>query len=151
MIEYDIVDILPHNPPMILIDRVVDYNIEEKWLISQVVIDEKGVFFDKELDGISSVVGIEYMAQTIGCYAFFSNGCKPPKIGFLLGSRLYNTGIDVFKNGEVYSVKVNEIFTDEQIVAFDCIIFDNDEEEVASATVNVYQSDDAERFFTQNG
>lgn len=150
MIDYDIAEILPHNPPMIVIDKVIDYNLEEKWLISQVEIKEKSIFFDKSIDGISSSVGIEFMAQTIGCYAFFNNGCKSAKIGFLLGSRLYNTGIEYFKNNEVYTVKVKEIFTDEQIVAFDCIIYDKDEEEVASATVNVYQSDDAERLLTQN-
>lgn len=150
MIDYDLADILPHNSPMILIDRVLEYDLSEKYLVSEVVIKEESIFFDKSIEGVSSTVGIEFMAQTIGCYAYFNNGCKTPKIGFLLGSRLYNTGIETFKKDETYTIKVKEIFTDEQIVAFDCIIFDKDEEEVASATVNVYQSDDAERFFTEN-
>ena len=150
MTKYDLEKILPHNPPMILINDVVDYNIKEKWLISKIVIDENSLFFDKSLNGISSTVGIEFMAQTIGCYAYFKNECKPPKIGFLLGSRLYNTGVDVFQKDEIYSLKVNEIFTDEQIIVFDCIMYGKDEEEVASATINVYQSDDIEGFLLNN-
>lgn len=150
MTNYDLTKVLPHKPPMILINDVVDYNIEEKWLVSKVIIDEKSLFFDRSLNGISSTVGIEFMAQTIGCYAYFKNECKTPKIGFLLGSRLYNTGIDVFPKGETYTLKVNEIFTDEQIVAFDCIMYDKDEEEVASATINVYQSDDIMEFVSEN-
>lgn len=147
MSNYDLSQVLPHNHPMILVNDVLDYNIEEKWLISEIVIDDKSLFFDKSMNGISSTVGIEFMAQTIGCYAYFKNNCNAPKIGFLLGSRLYNVGVDVFSLGERYTLKVNEIFTDEQIVAFDCIMYDKYEEEVASATINVYQSDDIEGLF----
>lgn len=150
MSNYDLSKVLPHNYPMILIDDVLDYNIEDKWLVSEIIIDEKSLFYDKSINGISSTVGIEFMAQTIGCYAYFKNKCESPKIGFLLGSRLYNTGVDVFPLGERYTLKVNEIFTDEQIVAFDCIMYDKTGEDVASATVNVYQSDEIEGFFLKH-
>ncbi len=149
MSNYDLSKILPHSYPMILINDVLDYNLEEKWLVSEVVIDDSSLFFDKSINGISSTVGIEFMAQSIGCYAYFKNKCATPKIGFLLGSRLYNTSVDVFPLGERYTLKVNEIFTDEQIVAFDCIMYDKDNEEVASATINVYQSDDIEGFLNE--
>lgn len=149
--EYKTKDILPHNPPMVLIDKVIDVNLEEKTLISEINIDENNIFFDKSINGIDSTVGIEFMAQTIGCYAFFKNNCKPPKIGFLLGSRLFNTGIPIFKLNEKYTIKVKEIFTDEQIVAFDCIMYDRKNEEIASATINVFQAENAEEFITNNG
>ena len=82
------------------------------------------------------------MAQTIGCYAFYSKKEKEPRIGFLLGSRLYNNSIDLFKENETYTVKAVEAYYDNDISAFDCFIYDKLEEEVASATINVYQSDD---------
>ena len=63
--------ILPHKEPMILIDDIVDYSLEEKWLKSCVTITKDSLFFDKDLNGIDSIIGIEYMAQTIGCYAYY--------------------------------------------------------------------------------
>ncbi len=142
MTNYDLTKILPHKPPMILIDDVLEYDLEEKTLTSIVDITEDKLFFDKTQNGITPLAGIEFMAQTIGCYAYFKSNCRPPKIGFLLGSRLYNNAVSLFECGKSYTVKVKEIFTDSQIVAFDCIIFDNGDE-IASATINVYQSDDA--------
>ena len=62
--------ILPHKKPMILIDDVVGYNIGEGWLKSIVTINKDCTFYDEKLGGVPSVVGIEYMAQTIGCYAY---------------------------------------------------------------------------------
>ena len=86
--------ILPHKPPMILIDDVIDYSIEEKWLKSCVTIRKDCLFFDNQLNGIDSVIGIEYMAQTIGCFAHLQKHLEEPQIGFLLGTRLYNKAIE---------------------------------------------------------
>lgn len=150
MSKYDLSKVLPHSYPMILVNDILNYNIDEKWLVSEIVIEEKSLFYDKSMNGVSSTVGIEFMAQTIGCYAYFKNKCANSKIGFLLGTRLYTAGVDIFPLGERYTLKVNEIFTDEQIVVFDCIMYDKCEEEVASATINVYQSDDIEEFIINN-
>ena len=51
------------------------YILDEKELSQKMVIayylsKKTGIFFDKSINGIDSVIGIEYMAQTIGCYAY---------------------------------------------------------------------------------
>ena len=130
--------ILPHNEPMILIDDIVDYSLDEKWLKTCVTISEKSLFYDKELKGIDSVIGIEYMAQTIGCYAYFKNNLKEPKIGYLLGTRLYNNAIKLFELGKTYYIVVKEVFVAE-IYSFECFIYNDKNEEISSATINVYQ------------
>ena len=130
--------ILPHKKPMILIDDVIDYSVEEGWLKSTVAISKDSMFYDNTIGGISSVVGIEYMAQTIGCYAYLKANIGKPLIGFLLGTRLYNNKTDIFKEGETLEILVKEVFSGNGIVSFDCIIY-NQGEETASATVNVYQ------------
>ena len=149
MPKYDLTKILPHKPPMILIDDILEYNLEDKTLTAIVNIHNKKILFDKIHNGINAVSGIEFMAQSIGCYAYFKNNCNHPKIGFLLGARLYNCAIEYFENHKSYIIKIHEIFTDNQIVAFDCIIYDN-KEEIASATINVYQSDDIREFTNKN-
>ena len=130
--------ILPHKEPMILIDDVIDYSADEKYLKTCVTIDKNSLFFDKELNGIDSLIGIEYMAQTIGCYAHLRQGLSKPNIGFLLGTRLYNNAIKVFELGKTYYILVKEVFVAD-IFSFDCFIYNDKNNEIASATVNVYQ------------
>ena len=130
--------ILPHKKPMILIDDVVGYNIGEGWLKSIVTINKDCTFYDEKLGGVPSVVGIEYMAQTIGCYAYYKAKVEKPLVGFLLGTRLYNNKNEIFKENETLEILVKEVFSGNDIVSFDCFIY-NQDEEVASATVNVYQ------------
>ena len=133
--------VLPHEEPMILIDDIIGYSIEEKWLKTCVTIREDSLFFDKTLNGVDSVVGIEYMAQTIGCYAYFRKKLSEPKIGFLLGTILYNNAIKTFELGKTYYILVKEVFVAE-IYSFECFIYNDKDEEVASATINVYQNED---------
>ena len=137
MSKKDLAKILPHKEPMILIDNIIDYSLKEKWLKSSVTINENSIFYDKELHGIDSVVGIEYMAQTIGCYAHYRNNSAEPKIGFLLGTRLYNNAISKFELGKTYYILVKEAFVAE-IFSFECFIYNDKDEEVASAIINVF-------------
>ena len=133
--------ILPHKESMILIDDVIDYSIEEKWLKACVTITEDSLFYDKDLKGIDGLIGIEYMAQSIGCYAYYRNNNLKPKTGFLLGTRLYNNAVKVFELNKTYSILVKEVFVAD-IYSFECFIYNENNEEVASATINVYQDSD---------
>jgi len=137
MSKEELAKILPHKEPMILIDNIDDYSLDEKWLRASVTINEDSLFYDKELKGIDSVMGIEYMAQTIGCYSFYRNKLKEPKIGYLLGTRLYNNAIEYFELGKTYHILVKEVFVAD-IYSFECFIFNENNEEISSATINVF-------------
>lgn len=143
--KYDLEKILPHSHPMILIDDIDEINLQEGFVISNVKIRENSMFFDKEINGISYITGIEFMAQTIGCYAHIKSGNNEPKIGFLLGTRSYKCNLQKFENGKTYTIKAKEIFGDNQLVSFECFIY-NDNKECARAMVNVYQPEDASEF-----
>lgn len=143
--NYDIEKILPHNRPMILIDDIVEVNKESRYVIAKVTIKEEMIFFDKTINGISALTGIEFMAQTIGCYAFFGNENEKPKIGFLLGSRSYKNNLEKFENGETYYIKASEIFSDNELVSFNCLIY-NGGNEYASAVINAFQPKNARKF-----
>ncbi len=138
--NYDLEKILPHKRPMILIDDIIEYLPDENKIKTVVTIKEKALFYDKKTKGVSSVTGIEYMAQTVGCYAFLKDNLPEPKIGFLLGSRLYKSKIDKFSLDETYTIEANEIFSGNDIVSFDCLIYNQQKEEIANATLNVYQA-----------
>lgn len=138
MKKYNLEKILPHNHPMILIDELLDIDINTMTAKASVTISEDKIFYDKDLKGVSTLVGIEYMAQTIGCCAYFLNGEKEPEVGFLLGTRFYKTFIDKFELNKTYTISAKQVFSDNQLVSFECFIYNNDIE-CASATVNVYQ------------
>lgn len=135
--------VLPHDTPMILIDDLVEVNLEAKYVVAKTTIKKDMVFYDDEIHGVSSLCGIEFMAQTVGCYAYYKNKSKEPQIGFLLGTRLYNNAVEVFNQGETYTIKAFEIYGDSGIVSFECFIYDSRDEECASATLNVYQDGNA--------
>lgn len=130
---------------MILIDDVEEVNLDEGFLTASVTISAENMFFDRELNGISYLAGIEFMAQTIGCYAHFKSGRTKPKIGFLLGTRSYKCNIEKFENGKTYKIKAKEIFGDNELVSFECFIY-NEGTECARAVVNAYQPQDASEF-----
>lgn len=135
--NYDLEKVLPHNHPIILIDEILDYNLEEHTASTLVKIYEDKMFFDKTINGISPIVGIEFMAQTLGCYSYFKNNNKTPKIGFLLGTRLYKNHIECFENGKEYRVEAKEVFSDTELVSFECFIY-NENEICAEAVINAY-------------
>lgn len=134
-------EILPHKKPMILIDELINVDLEKLSAKTKVKIDENKIFYDKTLNGIDHLAGIEFMAQTIGCYAFYKNGKKRPKAGFLLGTRNFKSGINYFKKNEVYEIEIKELFMDDELVSFECFIYNNGKE-CQKAVVNVYQPKD---------
>lgn len=137
MKNLDLEKILPHKYPMILIDNILDYDLDKKYIRTNVEIYEDKIFFDKSLNGISPSVGIEFMAQTIGCYSYFKNNERPPRIGFLLGTRLYENKLFCFENGKTYEIRAKEVFENDELVSFECFIY-NANEVCSEAVINVY-------------
>lgn len=148
--NFPISKILPHEFPMVLIDEIIEVKFEKNYLRAKVKIKEGMPFFDKTTNGISSIAGIEFMAQTIGCYSYLKSGENEPKMGFLLGTRMYNNIVEQYENGKEYFIKVEEIYNDNKICAFGCQIFNDEQEEIACATINAYQPDNIEEILKEN-
>ncbi len=147
---------LPHSAPMVLIDEVLNVDMENQIVKTSVKIQDNKIFFDKEINGISPLVGIEFMAQTIGCYAYFKAGKTIPKIGFLLGTRQYENSLEKFENGKTYVITAQEIYGDNELVSFECLIYNEGEDEnpenyIAKATINAFQPKDAEKYIKELG
>ena len=147
---------LPHSAPMVLIDEVLNVDMENQIVKTSVKIHDDKIFFNKEINGISPLVGIEFMAQTIGCYAYFKAGKTIPKIGFLLGTRQYENKLERFENGKTYILTAREIYGDNELVSFECLIYNEGEDEnpenyVAKATINAFQPKDVEKYIKELG
>ena len=142
---------LPHSEPMVLIDKLIDVDMKKQIVKTSVTIHKDKIFFDKDINGVSPLVGIEFMAQTIGCYAFYKAKMSIPKIGFLLGTRLYENSLEKFENGKTYIITAREVYGDSELVSFECLIYnegeDGDESKyIAKAIINAFQPKDVEKY-----
>ena len=164
---------LPHSTPMVSIDDVLTVDMENQIVKASVKIHKDKILFDKEINGISPLVGIEFMAQTIGCYAYFkanhkifgsniknltkeafSQIEKKPSIGFLLGTRLYENSLEKFENEKTYIITAQEIYGDDELVSFECLIYNEKEDNhprnyIAKATINAFQPNDVEKYIKE--
>ena len=140
---YTLEDLLPHRPPMILIDSIESIDLGNKTMVSKVTIKEKWSM---------SVTAIEFMAQTAAALAGYAdkiNGVKDARPGFLLGTRKMTLNLDKFEVGKDYYTTATNVFGDEVAGSFDCSIRDAKGNVVASAILNAYRPQNMEEFKMQ--
>jgi predicted hotdog family 3-hydroxylacyl-ACP dehydratase len=128
--------LLPHRPPMILIDELLAY--DDARARAAVIIRDTSLFLEPE--GVPSHIGLEYMAQTCGAHAgalALEHG-GVVKIGLLLGSRQYRAHVPHFRRGERLEICVSAVYRDGEVGAFDCRI-EIGGAAVAEAQLTVYQ------------
>lgn len=140
-LSYALEELLPHRAPMILIDGVKEADLEEKTLTAYVTVKP---------EWSASHVAIEFMAQSAAALAGLADKIRHPdkaaRPGFLLGTRKLTLGIDRFKAGETYFIKVKNEFGDDTAGSFSCRIEDGEGMEVASAILNAYRPINIEEF-----
>ncbi|MGN0845791.1 MAG: 3-hydroxylacyl-ACP dehydratase [Kiritimatiellia bacterium] len=153
MKAWSLEDLLPHRPPMVLIDAIESFDAETKTLTARVAITPGQIFHFGELDGVPNWVAIEYMAQTsaalAGRYDREVAPEKPSRPGLLLGTRKLDLRLARFEAGKTYHVTATNAFWDADAAAFECAIRDDAGEVVATATLNAYRPPDFEGFLKE--
>ena len=148
-IKYDIARLLPHKPPMVFISGIKKVDLQNGTLTAKVVIKESDMLYDSTIKGVPSYASLEYMAQAIGCFAGISDLTSDPniapRVGFIMGTRKLSLNAPILKLGMTYFVDVHTLFSDGNIVSFECRLYD-DNVEIASATINAYRPDDVDEF-----
>lgn len=130
-------DLIPHRPPMVLIDSVESVDLSEKRLVASFVArDEwRGNWF-----------ALEYMAQAAaalaGAFDKAADDSATGRPGFLLGSRRIDLGITEFVPGAKYLVSAVREYEDGDSAAFACEIWgadDGDRARRCTATLTAYR------------
>ena len=138
-IEQEIFELIPHRPPMLLINKIQSLN--ENASQSIVVIDSQTPFVQDS--GVPSWIGLEYMGQTAAMIAGFQlrEGMTKPHLGFLLGSRNYSASQSYFTVGTQLLVSCKEAaLVGDSLATFDCTIQDNQSmQEIATASLSVFR------------
>lgn len=132
-------DLLPHRPPMLLINKIID--VQKTQSHAEVLIDEESSFFQTN-KGVPAAVGLEYMGQTAALIAGYEKLQDPNaeiRLGFLLGSRKYQTQTPYFETNKVLDVECTEgALVGESLANFNCTIkYQGEEEVLASASLSV--------------
>jgi predicted hotdog family 3-hydroxylacyl-ACP dehydratase len=105
--------LIPHKGKMLLLDRVIDYDIEHS-ISAEYNITEDCLFYDPVLNGVPAWAGFEFMAQAISALTGIRKRAKgeKPKMGFILSVPIMRMEVPLFKNGSSVKVHVKE---------FDCM------------------------------
>ena len=140
----DIRSLIPHSGAMVLLDRVIA--VDEESLCAEVRIRPDSLFC--AASGVGAWVGLEYMAQTIAAFAGYTAYLRGEAVkpGFLLGARRYECTVPMFSLGSLLRVHVRRVLQSENgLGSFQCRI-EHGQEEVATATLTVFQPVDAADF-----
>lgn len=131
-------ELLPHRPPMILIDRLVETDGRET--ICEVT-PRLHDLFATDLE-VPLYVGIEYMAQTVaahGGYQSYQAG-EPISVGLLMGTRRLECYCRGFEFGQTLRIHVAHIWGKAELMRFRCWILKASTSELCQqAELNVFK------------
>lgn len=134
-------DLLPHRPPMLLIDRALE--ADDDTITASAHIRADSIFVE---DGqLPAWCLLEYMAQTMGLWACWQakKAGLPPPVGFLLGTRSLKLFVDSISVDSELFFRASRIYASEEGLAqFDCETM-LDGRVIASAKINAFQPKDA--------
>lgn len=136
---YSLEQLLPHDHPMILLSRFID--ADEHSVRTEVEIATDSPFYQATLQAVPAYVGLEYMAQTIACYAGANALHKGDavKIGFLLGCRKYAPTVTQFALGTRLQLRAEKVVSEDSgLSVFLCEISANGTL-LVQANLNVFQ------------
>lgn len=111
-------DLLPHRPPMILLDELV--RCEGPEVVCRVTVRDGTPFV--EAGRVPALVSLEYFAQTVAALYAWQNFNKPGAftVGMVVGARDLSLETDFFDVGDTLTITGVEAFTAPPISQFRC-------------------------------
>ncbi|KJS09330.1 MAG: hypothetical protein VR73_02480 [Gammaproteobacteria bacterium BRH_c0] len=140
-------DLIPHDHPMILLDRIE--SCREHGLTASVVIRADSLFAEPQ--GVPAWVGLEYMGQAIAAHAGVCarRDGQPVRIGFLVSSRRYEPGCSHFPPGATLTVAVDAVtHNNTGLQVFECTI--SGPGFTVTSNLNVYMPDNIEEYMQEH-
>ncbi len=132
---------LPHRGPARWIDRLIEVDAEHAVVESDVPAQGRQV----QGGAMPAWAGIELMAQTVAAWAGerAQRAGRPVRVGFLLGTRRYETHCDGFASGSTLRIAAHcDFVSDAGLGMFTCSIHCG-EALLAQAQVSVFEPADA--------
>lgn len=140
-------DLVPHEPPMLLVDRVLAQT--GNTILAEHVVQPDGLFFQPGR-GLPSYVGFEVMAQTVSAFDGLRRIAAggTPQLGFLLGCRKYAASVDWFAAGQILRCEATALLDEGEMRSFDCRLADTAGNLLASGLLSVYRPENPDLFLS---
>ncbi|MDO6685286.1 MULTISPECIES: ApeP family dehydratase [unclassified Agarivorans] len=142
-----IAEVLPHTAPMILIDKIVDWQSDK--IVCEVVIKENSHLFNDLEQAVPAYISIEYMAQAVAALAGLEAKSlqQAVEVGFLIGTRKCLFEESQFRLGSKLLISAERIYAeDDGLAVCACEVKHQHGSIVCSAHLNVYQPKNAIEF-----
>ncbi len=135
----DLERLLPQKSPMILLSGYDESGDDVMRVTAYVDIEASSPFCEAE--GVPACVALEYMAQAMALVVGRLRAARglSAQIGFVLGSRKFETFIPFFARGQRYMVTASCTYEDESFGSFDCTVSSSSGVLAARATMTAYQ------------
>ena len=111
-----VVDYLPHRPPMLLIDTILEVN--QNGGACRTTIKPDCVFAVDGLVHPSAMIEFVAQACAIAAGVTASRTGGPPRLGFIIGSRECTFDVDHFAVGDELTIAITKVLGEEQIGVF---------------------------------
>jgi predicted hotdog family 3-hydroxylacyl-ACP dehydratase len=140
--------LLPHTGGIVLLDEVLSCSGDT--LTARAVV--RPTLFSQADGSLPPWMGLEILAQAIAAWAGWQAliAGKPPQLGFLLGTRLYECRAGVLAPGAALTARVTRTLQDDSgMGSFEGVILEDTPEgprEIAQARLTVYQPTDVSRY-----
>lgn len=135
------VEYLPHDEPMLLLEKVID--VQEDSTRCQVSVSRESVlapFLDQQ-GNLPGWYALELMAQTVGVWSGWHShqrGEQKIALGMVLGARELICSEGYLPNGAVLDIDVKLLMRDDRFGSFECAIYRGDKC-LATGRVNTFQ------------
>lgn len=142
----DIQDVIPHRPPMRLIDSL--HSQAAMQVTTTAGVNEQSLFYDAAVNGVPAWVGLEYMAQTAAVWIGLRDHQqgRTPEPAFLVSARQYQAHEPVFPLGSHFYIEVTVKLMDANIVSFVGKIYDDSGKNWADALFTAFRPDDVQAY-----
>ncbi len=143
MYEFDILELIPHRPPMLLVQGILDIDLEKETILVAAQCTTKDLLYDAELGGVAPAAAIEIQAQAIGLFSGYSdkvNGHKPTSVGKLLSVKQYKAYTDALPVDTPLQVEATSVLNAPPIGVFACKLCAG-EMLLSESEITVYRED----------
>ena len=146
---YSVAELIPQSQAMVLLDKII--MVGENHIVVELKVRDDGLFSHADRT-VPAWLGLEYMAQAIAAFSGYQRKCKNEAIGlgFLLGTRHYQSSVGSFPCGTSLRVRAEKIIeANNDMSVFECTV--EGDSINASGRLNVLLPQDAKKFLSGKG
>lgn len=125
MIDLPAIELLPHRPPMLLVEGILEVDEENQYILASARCSSHDLLYDSKLNGVQPMAAVEIQAQAIGLFCGYSDklkGRKPASMGKLLSIKHYKAHVPVLPIEAPLQVEARGVLHTPPVGVFACKI-----------------------------